>query len=229
MSKILVIDDAPEMTQFLEHVLRREGHEVTTAQSAWEGLKLAHQFRPDLVVLDVMMPQMDGWEALQRLREFSDVPVIMLTAVDGVDNKVLGLDYGADDYITKPFEVQELKARIRSILRRASIPTTTPEERLSFDGGRLILDPPARQVLLNGEPISLTPTEYKLLLCLARHAGRVLTYDQILDRVWGPGYENSVSIIKVYIRRLRKKIEPEPHRPRYLLTRWGVGYSMAKI
>jgi DNA-binding response OmpR family regulator len=227
--KILIVDDAPEMTIFLEQALKRDSYEVAVANNARDGLKQAHQFRPDLVLLDVMMPEMDGWEMLQRLREFSNVPVIMLTAVDGVDNKVLGLDYGADDYITKPFEVRELKARIRSALRRATTPISESNELLSFDGNQLIIDPPSRKVTLRGEEVSLTPTEYNLVLYLACNAGRVLTFDQILDNVWGPGYEDSPNNVKVYIRRLRQKLEDDPRDPRYVLTQWGIGYYLAKI
>lgn len=227
-SKILVVDDAPEMTLFLEQALRRQKYEVAVAHSAREGLRKTHEFRPDLILLDVMMPEMDGWAMLRRLREFSDVPVIMLTAVGNTDSKVHGLDIGADDYITKPFEVQELKARIRSALRRSAAPPTVEAEQLSFDGGRLVIDPGSRQVYSQGQPVALTPTEYKLLLYLAFNAGQVLTFDQILDNVWGPGYEDSPSNVKVYIRRLRQKIEADPRNPRYILTQWGVGYSLAK-
>lgn len=228
-TKILVVDDALEMTAFLERALRKDGYEVAIAQDAREGLRLAHQFRPDLILLDVMMPEVDGWEMLRRLREFSNAPVIMLTALGSTDNKVYGLDIGADDYVTKPFELQELRARIRSALRRAA---EGPEEKVrpfSFDGGRLVIDPVAHKVFVDGQEIALTPTEYKLLLYLACNAGQVLTYDQILDNVWGPGYGENLSNVKVYIRRLRDKIEANPRSPRYILTQWGVGYSMAKF
>jgi two-component system KDP operon response regulator KdpE len=228
-TRVLVVDDAPEMTRFLEQVLKKENYEVAVAHSAREGLRQAHVFRPDLVLLDIMMPEMSGWDMLERLREFSNVPVIMLTAIDGTDNKVHGLDSGADDYVTKPFELQELKARIRSTLRRAaSIP---PEENqvFSFDGGQLVIDPQLRQVTCQGEAISLTPTEYKLLLFLACNAGQVLSYEQILSNVWGPGYEDSPSAVKVYVRRLRQKIEADPQKPRYLLTQWGIGYCLARL
>jgi two-component system KDP operon response regulator KdpE len=227
--RILVVDDEPDMTSFLLQVLKREGFEVEGAHRAREGLRQAYLFRPDLVVLDIMMPEMDGWEMLRRLREFSDVPVIMLTAVGGIDSKVQGLDIGADDYVTKPFEVRELMARIRAALRRAAVVSSEEEQTLSFDGGNLVIDPPSRRVTSRGEVISLTPTEYKLLLYLACNAGQVLSYEQILDNVWGPGYEDSPTGVKVYIRRLRQKLEPNPRRPRYIMTEWGVGYSLAKI
>jgi two-component system KDP operon response regulator KdpE len=228
-ARILVVDDAPEMTNFLEQVLKKENYEVAVAHSAREGLRQAHVFRPDLVLLDIMMPEMSGWDMLSRLREFSNVPVIMLTAINGTDNKVHGLDTGADDYVTKPFELQELKARIRSTLRRASAVPSETNQFFSFDGGELTVDPQSHQVTCRGEPVSLTPTEYKLLLYLACNAGQVLGYDQILSNVWGPGYEDSPSTVKVYIRRLRQKIEADPQNPRYLLTQWGIGYCLARL
>ena len=175
------------------------------------------------------MPEMSGWDMLQRMREFSTVPVIMLTAIDGTENKIQGLDMGADDYITKPFEVQELKARIRSTLRRAAVPPVVVDQVLSFDGGQLVIDARSHQVTCSGEVIPLTPTEYKLLLYLACNAGHVMSYDQILDNVWGPGYDDSPSSVKVYVRRLRQKIEQDPGNPRYLQTQWGIGYSLAKL
>lgn len=227
--RILAIDDAPEMTHFLREVLRKEGYEVAIANDAREGLRLAHSFRPDLILLDVMMPEMDGWIMLNRLREFSDIPVIMLTAVGSTDSKVHGLDLGADDYLTKPFEIRELKARIRATLRRATLPIPAEDQVLLFDGGRLVINPTSYQVSSQGQEVDLTPIEHKLLLYLAINAGRVLTYDQILNNVWGPGYEDSITNLKVYIRRLRTKIEADPGDPQYILTQWGVGYRMAKI
>ena len=229
-TKLLVVDDAPEMARFLQIALESEGHEVVVAHNAREGLRLVHHFRPDAVLLDIMMPDMDGWQMLNRLREFSDVPVIMLTALNSTENKVQGLDLGADDYITKPFDMSELKARVRSALRRAAMAAANDTvEVLSFDQGRLVIDLTAHKVNANGQDVSLTPIEQKLLLYLAINAGRLLTYDQILDNVWGPGYEDSETNLKVYIRRLRQKIEPDPARPRYVLTQWGIGYYMDKI
>lgn len=226
--RILVVDDAPEMTMFLERILSKEGYEVAVADNARDGLRQVHHFRPDLVLLDVMMPEVDGWHMLQHLREFSDVSVIMLTALSQLDNKIRGLDIGADDYVTKPFEVRELKARIRAALRRAEMLPSSDTHLLRFDDGSLIIDPSSHQVTVRGELVDLTPTEYKLLLYLAYNAGQVLTYDQILESVWGPGYEDSPTNVKVYIRRLRQKIEIDPRNPRYILTQWGAGYFMAK-
>ena len=229
-TRLLVVDDAPEMAQFLKLSLESEGHQVAVAYDAREGLRLAHQFRPDAILLDIMMPGMDGWQMLSHLREFSDVPVIMLTALDSTENKVQGLDLGADDYVTKPFDLDELHARVRAALRRATMATANQTvEMLSFDQGRLRIDLAAHKVSANGVDVSLTPIEQKLLLYLAINAGRVLTYNQILENVWGPGYEDSETNLKVYVRRLRKKIEPDPARPRYVLTQWGIGYYLDKV
>jgi DNA-binding response OmpR family regulator len=228
-AKILIVDDEAELAYFLETVLKREGYETQSAFDAREGLRKAYSFQPDLVLLDVMMPGMNGWDMLGRLREFSDVPVLMLTAIDGEDAVVQGLDTGADDYITKPFRIQELKARIRAALRRATLPPSAESLPLCFDGGQLRIDPASHQVTVRGEVVNLTPTEYKLLLYLAYNAGRVLSYNQILDNVWGPGYENSLSNVKVFVRNLRRKIETNPSDPRYILTQRGIGYCLAKI
>lgn len=228
-TKILVVDDAPELTQLLKMVLSRQGYQVEVANDGLEGLRKAYDMQPDLILLDIMMPGMDGLEMLARFREFSDVPVLMLTAVGKTPVKIEGLNKGADDYVTKPFDVEELNARIRALLRRAALsaPEITPI--LSFDAGWLAIDPQARQVTVGGKLINLTPTEYKLLLYLAQNAGQVLTYGQLLDEVWGPGYEDSPDVVKVYVRRLRAKVEPDPATPRYILTHRSAGYCLAKI
>jgi len=227
--KLLVVDDSQDTTVVLKRVLQQEGYDVEIAQNGAEGLRLAFDFRPDLILLDVMMPGMDGWTMLNRLREFTDVPVIMLTAVGGEDSLIHGLDSGADDYLTKPFSMQELKARIRAVLRRSSLDAHTEDRTLRFDNGQLVIDPPSQQVTVRGELVDLTPTEYRLLLCLAYNAGRVLNPDQILDHVWGPGYEDSVSSVKLYVWYLRRKIESDPSDPRYILTKRGAGYFMASL
>jgi two-component system KDP operon response regulator KdpE len=228
-AKILIVDDEPEMVRFLERALSGEGYEVQSALDGREGLHKVYAFRPDLVLLDVMMPVMTGWEMLGHLREFCDVPVIMLTAIHGEEAVVRGLDGGADDYLAKPFRVQELRARVRATLRRAELPRSEPDSVFRFDGGQLTIDPTGRQVSVQGKAIDLTPTEYKLLYYLACNAGQVLTYGQILDNVWGPGREESLATLKVFVRQLRLKIEEIPGRPRYLLTERGIGYQLAKI
>ena len=228
-TKILIVDDAPELTQLLKLALSRDGYQVEAANDGLEGLRKAYDLRPDLILLDIMMPGMSGMEMLSRFREFSDVPVIMLTALDKTNVKIDGLNIGADDYVTKPFDTDELKARIRALLRRAALSAPETNQVLSFDGGRLVIDPYARQVTAGGELASLTPTEYRLLLYLAHNAGQVLTFGQILDQVWGPGYEDSPDVVKVYVRRLRAKLEPDPGHPRYIVTHRSTGYCLPKI
>jgi DNA-binding response OmpR family regulator len=227
--KILVVDDEPEMATMLQRALSKEGYDVRYALDGREGLRKAHQLRPDLIVLDVMMPDMSGWEMLRRLREFSQVPVILLTAVNDESAKVQGLDLGADDYITKPFAIRELKARIRATLRRATMPYFNDSRVLIFNHGELVVDPSSYKVTVRGEPIDLTPTEHKLLFYLAFNAGQVLSQDQIVEAVWGPGFDGDLTSVKVYIQRLRRKIEADPSHPCYILTQRGVGYCLAKI
>jgi two-component system KDP operon response regulator KdpE len=227
--RILVVDDSQETTWLLQRALREEGYEVQVAHNGVEGLRLAYNFRPDLVLLDVMMPDMDGWTMLRRFRDFSETPVIMLTAVGDEKSLVHGLDSGADDYVTKPYGIQELKARIRAVLRRKGLSPSGDSPLLRFDDGNLVIDPAAQQVHVGGEEVALTPTEYKLLLCLACNAGRVLTSEQILENVWGPGYEDSPDNVKLYIWYLRRKIETDPGDPLYVLTKRGTGYYLADI
>ena len=220
--KILVIDDKKEMTWLLQQDLEAEGYEVEVAHDGREGLRRAYETRPDLILLDVMMPEMNGWDMLSRLREFSDVPVIMVTAMGEEDSKVHGFNIGADDYVTKPYGMRELKARIRASLRRAALAPEEGGRTLRF--GDLAIDSASQTVTYQGEPIDLSPTEYKLLMCLAYNAGRVQTYEQILDSVWGPGYDESLNNVKLYVWYLRRKIEPDPKNPTYIQTQRGVGY-----
>ena len=227
--KILVVDDSHDTTWLLKRTLTEEGYDVEIALNGLQGLRLAYNYRPDLVLLDVMMPDMDGWTMLRRLREFSEVPVIMLTAVGGETSLVQGLDSGADDYVTKPFGMEELKARIRAVLRRKGLDDASHSPSLQFDDGQLIIDPASQEVSVRGEMVDLTPTEYRLLLCLAYNAGRVLTSEQILENVWGPGYEDSAANVKLYIWYLRRKLETDPRQPHYIMTKRGTGYYMADV
>jgi DNA-binding response OmpR family regulator len=223
-AKLLLIDDMQEANLLLQRVLTQEGYEVRTASNGLEGLRQASDFGPDLILLDIIMPGMDGWTVLRRLRESSNVPVIMLTALAGNEQRRDGLNRGADDYLTKPFSLAELKARIRAVLRRAGTPPPPQLRSLHFDDGRLVIDPSSQQVVLDGQPVDLTPTEFRLLLFLASNAGRVLTTEQILEKVWGPGYEECETNVKLYIWYLRRKLEAVPRRPRYILTKRGGGY-----
>ena len=226
--KILIIDDDLEMASSLQRALMQEDYAVDVVSGMGEGLRRAYAYQPDLILLDLVAPGLDGWDLLGRIRELSDVPVIILSIVDDEDDKVRAFDLGADDYVTKPFGMQELKARIQAVLRRASLPPSKGSYLLRFDDDQLVLDPSSRKVTVRGETVNLTPTEYRLFLYLAYNSGRVLTHNQILEGVWGAGYENSLPSVKVYISRLRDKLESNPREPRYVLTQRGSGYYLAR-
>lgn len=220
-STILVVDDEPKIARLIRAALSRELYEVLQAPDGAAGVEMIESERPDLVLLDVMMPVMDGMEACKRIRELSDVPIIMLTARQTEDDRVKGLDLGADDFVPKPFSPAELEARIRAVLRR-SRPDPTPAP--AYDDGTLHIDFDRRSVSLHGEPVRLTRTELRLLEVLARDPGRVFLGSELRDRVWGDDYGASSEQLRTYIRYLRRKIEPVPAKPRYLLTSAGVGY-----
>ena len=218
---ILVVDDEPKIARLIRTALARDRYEVLQATDGTAGVEMVESERPDLVLLDVMMPGMGGMETCKRIRELSDVPIIMLTARQTEADRVKGLDLGADDFVPKPFSPAELEARIRAVLRRAR-PETTPAP--AYDDGILQVDFDRRSVTLSGEPVRLTRTELRLLEVLARDPGRVFLQSELLDRVWGDDYGASGEQLRTYVRYLRRKIEPEPAKPRYLLTRAGVGY-----
>jgi len=223
--KLLVVDDAEEVIEAVtvSFTLQWRETDVIGADNGETALDLIEQEHPDLVLLDVAMPGMDGFETLRRIREFSDVPVIMLTAKDDVLDKVKGLELGADDYVTKPFDHLELLARVRALLRRLDMPqpaTRTP----SFRSGDLTVDFASREVRVRGEMVPLTAIEYKLLYHLVRNAGRVLRHETLLAKVWGREYVDEIDYLRVYIRRLRLKLEPDPEHPRSILTERGLGY-----
>jgi DNA-binding response OmpR family regulator len=223
--KLLVVDDAPEVIEAVSvsFGLQWRDTDVLGASDGEAGLDLVEREHPDLVLLDIAMPDMDGFETLRRIREFSDVPVIMLTARDGVVDKVKGLELGADDYVTKPFDHLELLARVRAVLRRLDMPQ--PVSRApSFRCHELTMDFASRQVWLRDEPVPLTVTEYKLLYHLVRNAGRVLPHGTLLAKVWGREYRDEIEYVRVYIRRLRRKLEDDPEAPYYILTERGIGY-----
>jgi DNA-binding response OmpR family regulator len=227
-ARILVVDDDRDMAALLRHTLTQDRYDVAVAHSGAEGLRKAYAFQPDLILLDLLMPGMDGWDVLRRIRQLSDVPVIMVSAVCEEDAKVRGLDLGADDFVIKPFGLEELKARVHAVLRRAALLPSNGRDLLRFDDDSLVIDPYSQNVIVNGQSVSLTQTEYRLLICLAYNAGRVLGKGQILEAVWGRGYEESLGSVKVYIRRLRSKIEPDPRSPRFIRTRRGSGYYLAE-
>lgn len=227
---ILVIDDDPDLRLMLKAQLERKTYRVVLASSGRDGLQKAYQARPDLIILDIMMPGMDGWEVCQRLRELSSVPIIMLTARNMKGDVVKGLESGADDYLTKPFGGAELDARIQAVLRRSGNSNGMGRSRSSFySNGYLTIDFDRRIVRVRGETVDLTPTEFKLLSCLVRNEGRVLPHRYLLTEVWGPEYADEVDYVKLYIRYLRLKIEEDPKEPVYIQTEWGVGYRFSEI
>jgi DNA-binding response OmpR family regulator len=227
---ILVIDDDPDLRLMLKTQLERRNHRVVVASSGRDGLQKAYQARPELIILDIMMPGMDGWEVCKRLRELSSVPIIMLTARNMAGDVVKGLESGADDYLTKPFSTAELEARIQAVLRRSSSSNGVGKSRTSFySNGYLTIDFDRRTVKVHDDSIDLTPTEFKLLSCLVRNEGRVLPHRYLLTEVWGPEYADEVDYVKLYIRYLRLKIEEDPSDPVYIQTEWGVGYRFSEV
>jgi DNA-binding response OmpR family regulator len=222
---VLVVDDEPRYLRLLRANLESVGYRVVTAADGTSGVQKAEMEDPGLIVLDLMLPDLDGFEVCRRIREFSTVPIIMLTARREQSDKVGGLDAGADDYITKPFDATELLARVRAHLRRSSFGEQRHLE-APFALGDLHLDFAQRKVTVRGREVSLSPTEYRLLHHLATNAGRVLVQEELLRRVWGPEYADESEVLRVYVRRLRQKIEDNPSTPRYVLTRPGVGYTM---
>lgn len=221
---VLLIEDEQPIRRFLRASLRGEGYRVVEATTGEEGLQSAISQPPDLVVLDLGLPDRDGQEVLVRLREWFTGPIIVLSARDQETQKIAALDAGADDYVTKPFGVGELLARMRNALRH-SHQSSAPSP--SLEVGDLHVDLAARAVTLQGEPIHLTPLEYKLLTLLMRNAGKVLTHRQLLKEVWGPGETCETHYLRVFVATLRRKIEHDPARPRYILTEQGIGYRFA--
>ena len=220
---ILVVDDEPRMIQFIRMNLELEGFRVVQASNGLEALNKVRDELPDLVVLDVMMPEIDGFETLHMLREVTSVPVIMLTVKDDEDDKVKGLELGADDYITKPFSPRELSSRIRAVLRRAEISSPAEKSMVKVDD-YLQIDFANRRVFAGGKEVKLRPTEYRLLYHLVNNAGRLVPHDVLLSKVWGYEYRDETHYLRLYITYLRQKLEPDSANPRYIFTERGVGY-----
>lgn len=219
---ILVIDDEPQILRALKAILSQRDYQVTAASRGEEGLNLAAVASPDVVVLDLGLPDMDGIEVCKRLREWTQVPIIVLSVREGDQDKVAALDAGADDYLTKPFSIEELLARIRVALRHLS--QTQGSKESVVQAGDIKIDLARHVVLRGGEEVRLTPTEYDLLAYLAVNAGRVLTHSSILEHVWGWAESDNIEYLRVYMMQLRKKLEEDPRHPKYLLTEPGVGY-----
>ena len=220
---ILAVDDEPKMTRFIRMNLELEGYRVSEATNGMEALTKTRDELPDLILLDVMMPDMSGFETLQHIREISSVPVIMLTVKNEEEDKIRGLELGADDYVTKPFSPRELSSRIKALLRRTEMPTPMEKTMLKIDD-RLSIDFQGHEVWVEGEQIKLRPTEYRLLYHLVNNAGWVMGHETLLSKVWGPEYRDEVQYLRLYINYLRQKIEVDPAHPNYILTERGVGY-----
>jgi DNA-binding response OmpR family regulator len=225
---ILAVDDNAKMTRFIRMNLELEGYRVSEASNGMEALDKTREELPDLVLLDVMMPEMDGFETLRHLREISSVPVIMLTVKNEEEDKIRGLELGADDYVTKPFSPRELSSRIKALLRRAEMPTPLEKTLMRIDD-RLSIDFQRHEVWVEDEKVKLRPTEYRLLYHLVNNAGWVMSHDALLSKVWGPEYRDEIQYLRLYINYLRQKIEVDPAHPAYILTERGVGYRFAEI
>ena len=220
---VLVVDDEPHVVRLVKANLETSGYKILTAADGEQALRVVRDESPDLVILDIMLPKMDGYEVCRRIREFSPVPVIMLTARSAKVDLVHGFEVGADDYLTKPFAANELLVRVRAVLRRSK----WPEEVLAHQGfkaGPIEIDFARHKVTVDGQPVKLSPTEYRLLAYLASNAGRVILHRELLRAVWGPEYGEESEYLRVYVRYLRQKLEPNPANPRYLLTQPGAGY-----
>ena len=222
-TSVLVVDDEQPLRDFVRKNLEARGFAVHAAANGLEALAIVNTQPLDLIILDVMMPHMDGLETTRRIRQSSPVPIVILTALGEEKDKVAALDLGADDFITKPFGVEELMARVRAVLRRAR-PVEPPASTGAIRIGEVVVDPAVHSVVVRGQPIKLTPTEFELLRYLMHNAGKALTHRMILQSVWGPEYGDEAEYLRVYIRRLRQKIEVDPLNPQYLLTEHGIGY-----
>ncbi len=227
--RILIVEDDPDTSQMLTMILRSEGYDVLPAGNGPLGLELLRKMGPDLMILDWMLPGMEGIDVCRRAREISNVPIVMLTAKSGTEDRIAGLDVGADDYVAKPFEPEELLARIRAHLRRASLAGDGLQREKPIQVGDLRLEPASHEVWLRGEQVGLTRLEFNLLYCMAQRAGKVLTREDILRLVWGENEAIDLRGIDAHIRRLRAKVEDNPDEPKRIQTVHGVGYKMATV
>ncbi len=226
--RVLVVDDDEATTALIAEAMRGEGYVPFTASDGQAGLKAMYAHRPALIVLDVNMPGMDGWTMCQRVREVSNVPVIFLTARNDADEIIRGLDLGADDYVVKPFELDVLMARVRATLRRASAEPTLVRQQVIYSDDYLTINLSEHRVVRQGEAVHLTPTEFSLLGMLVEASPRVLTYRELLEQVWGFEYIDDIDYLRVYIWHLRRKLEPDPREPIYVVNELGIGYRFEK-
>ena len=226
MAKILVVDDEQVLVKGIKFNLEHEGYQVEVGYDGEEAVERAREGSFDLILLDLMMPKIDGLQACMRIREFSNVPIIMLTAKGEDTDKILGFEYGADDYITKPFNLLELKARIRALLRRSGAAEQKQQGDRALTVGHIRLDPGERSAWRDGAPVELTAKEFDLMELLMRNPGRVYSRENLLNVVWGYEYIGDYRTVDVHIRRLREKLELDPANPEYILTKWGVGYYL---
>jgi len=224
--RILVIDDDPTLNSLIRQSFHAKGYEVITSLNGMEGLKLAYRSHPDIILLDIMMPDLDGYETCRRLREISEVPVLMLTAMASEEDLLRGFEAGADDYVKKPFSLKELDARITAVLKRSA---NGDNGEIAYDDGTLRVDLQRQHVYRDNQRIHVTPTEFRLLSCLIRHRGHVVSHEDLLREVWGDGYLDAVPSLSIYIRYLREKIEENPSEPHYIMTKWGVGYWFSPV
>ena len=222
--KVLVVDDEKLIVKGIRFSLEQDGMEVDCAYDGEEALNMAKANEYDMILLDIMLPKMDGFEVCQAIREFSDMPIVMLTAKGDDMDKILGLDYGADDYITKPFNILEVKARIKAIMRRTAGPRVKKEVSSIVEKGDLRLDCDSRRLFISGREVNLTAKEFDLLELLVKNENKVYSRENLLGLVWGKDYPGDVRTVDVHVRRLREKIETNPSEPKYVHTKWGVGY-----
>ncbi len=230
MPKILVVDDEPVLVKGIKFNLENEGYQVEVGRDGEEAVALARDGGFDLIILDLMMPKIDGLQACMEIRSFSNVPIIMLTARSEDTDKLIGFEYGADDYITKPFNILEVKARIRALLRRAGVSAQKQErERERLHAGHITLEPEARAAWKGETPVELTAKEFDLMELLLRNPGRVYSRENLLNLVWGYEYVGDYRTVDVHVRRLREKLELNPAKPQVILTKWGIGYYLAAL
>ena len=223
--KILIVDDEPAQVRVFTQLLTSNGYSVLKASSGREAIRSVHEKKPDLILLDVIMPEMDGWQTCSLIRDISEIPIIMLTGKRNSEEDVVhGLECGADDYLAKPVGNRELLARVKATLRRAEKPSSDKKKNTQFSNGYFAINVMERKVTVNGERLRLTPREFRLLALLVDNADRIVSHQQVLENVWGWEYIDDVDYVRIYVSHLRQKIEPDPSQPRYILTEPGVGY-----